>query len=221
MPEFNQAVFGWIAEPAVKQWSDLRGKTIGISTYASLTDALTRFMLTKNGVLPEKEVGIVQTGGTPSAYQALKSGKINAAILSPPFKWIAEEEGFTVLGSEARDLSPVWPSNLYQATTGFLDKYPNSAMALLRGHVAAIRLARADRAYAVHQMVTHLKYSERYANRAYDETIDIYVERGNLPAAAMPIFWQTEIANKDVEAPWDEARFLDRRFIDRFDEWAP
>jgi hypothetical protein len=37
----------------------------------------------------------------------------------------------------------------------------------------------------------------------------------------MPVFWSIAVAAGEVEAPWPESRFLDRRLIDTFDRWAP
>jgi hypothetical protein len=46
-------------------------------------------------------------------------------------------------------------------------------------------------------------------------------ERGRLPAAAMPIFWELAVEADEVGEAWPESRFLDRRFIDSFEAWAP
>ena len=46
-------------------------------------------------------------------------------------------------------------------------------------------------------------------------------ERGRLPAAEMPGFWETSIAAGEVTEARAESKFLDRRLIDSFDDWAP
>src|SRR5580698_1555993 len=50
---FNQADFSWVAQPAIKKWSDLKGKTIGVSTFGSLTELITRYVLKKNHLDPD------------------------------------------------------------------------------------------------------------------------------------------------------------------------
>jgi hypothetical protein len=37
----------------------------------------------------------------------------------------------------------------------------------------------------------------------------------------MTVFWRILAAAGEVSEPWPEARFLNRRFIDTFAEWAP
>jgi NitT/TauT family transport system substrate-binding protein len=216
---FWQADFAWLAQPAIKGWAELRGQAIGVSTFGSLTDQLTRYALRRHGLEPGKDVQIMQAGPSSSSYQALKSGRLTAAIQSAPYKWIGEDAGLTVLGTQATDFGPTWPKNLFVAKLSFLDKNPNWVKAFLRAHVAAIRLARADRALTVKVLMERLKYNETYATRAYDELIGGYDERGRLPD--MTIFWDVAVASGDVKEAWPDAKLLDDRFIKSFDDWAP
>jgi len=219
---FRQADFAWVAQPNVKTWSDLKGGTIGVSTFGSLTDQLTRFALKKNGLVPEKDVQVVQAGPSASSIQALKSGRLTAGIQSAPTKWVAEDAGLTVLGTQAKDVAPQWPKHSFLAKTSFLDKYPNTVKAFLRAHVAAIRLAKAERAMAVKLLIDNIKYQPEYAERAYDEVIPGFDERGHLPESQyMDIFWSIQIAAGEIKEPWPDAKLLDDRFIKSFDEWAP
>ena len=217
----NQTDFSWLAKPSVKSWNDLRGGTLGISTFGTGTDALTRFVLQRHRLDPEKDVQIVQAGGSPSAYQAMKAGRLVAACLAAPFKWQAQEDGFTLLGTQATEVSPQWPSHMLYAKTSFIDQNPNTLKALLRGYVAALRLARANRELAVGVMADRLKYAPVWAQRAYDEALPGFDERGGLPEKWMPVFWKITIQEGYVTAPWPQARFFDRRFVDSFRSWAP
>ncbi len=216
---FYQSDFAWFAQPKIKQWKELKGGTAGVSTYGSLTDQLTRFMLKRNGLEPEKEVQIVQAGTTASMLAALKANRLTLAILSPPFKWMAQETGFTPLGTQM-DIAPQWPKHAYLAKTKFIADNPNTLRAFLRAHVAALRLARADPALTVDILVERLKWSRDYAQRAYAEVMPAYDERGRLPDADMDVFWSIEIAGGAVTQAWPDAKLIDDRFIKSFEEWA-
>jgi NitT/TauT family transport system substrate-binding protein len=199
----------------------LRGATLGISTFGTGTDALTRFVLQKHRLDPEKDVQIVQAGGSPSAYQAMKGGRLVAACLAAPFKWQAQEDGFTLLGTQASEVSPQWPSHMLYAKTAFIEQNPNTVRALLRGYVAALRAARSNRDMAVTLMAERLKYSPQWAARAYDEALPGFDEHGGLPEKWMPVFWKITMQEGYVTAPWPETRFFDRRFVNDFRTWAP
>jgi NMT1/THI5 like len=70
---FHQSDYGWIAQPSIKTWADLKGKAAGVSTFGSQTDQLTRYVLRRHGLVPEKDVQIVQAGPPASIVQALRS----------------------------------------------------------------------------------------------------------------------------------------------------
>jgi ABC-type nitrate/sulfonate/bicarbonate transport system substrate-binding protein len=118
-------------------------------------------------------------------------------------------------------VAPQWPKHAIVAKQSFLDKNPQTVKAFLRAHVAACRLAKADRAFTVQVLMDRLKYERRYAERAYDEVVPAMNERGTLPEAAMDVFWQIKMADGSVTERWPDSRLLDERFITSFDSWAP
>ena len=219
---FHQADFAWLAQPSIKAWADLKGGTIGVSTFGSLTDQLTRYVLRKHGLKPETDVSIMQAGPSATSIQLLRSGRLLAAIQSAPTKWVAEDLGLTVLGTQEKEIAPQWPKHTFVARSKFLDENPETIRAFLRAHVAAIRLARADRALAVQVLVDQVKYQRSYAARAYDENLPAFDERGRLPDDKyMDIFWSIVIAAGSATEPWPAARLMDERFIGTFAQWAP
>lgn len=213
--------FEWFAQPGLRSWAELKGRTIGISQHGTLTDSLTRVALGKHGLEPERDVQIQQVGVGPSLFTALKARTVDAAILPEPFKWQAEGEGFARLGAQSTEVAEDWPGSLFIAKERFLADHSNTVHTLLRAHVKAIRLAKTDREAAVQTLMSILKYERPYAERAHAESIAGLDERGMLPVKGMPTFWEITMASGDVTEPWPEARFLDRRFIDTFDDWAP
>jgi ABC-type nitrate/sulfonate/bicarbonate transport system substrate-binding protein len=118
------------------------------------------------------------------------------------------------------DLAPQWPKHAYLAKTKFIDDNPNTLRAFLRAHVAALRLARADRAMAVDILINRLKWAKDYAERAYDEVMPAYDEHGSLPDAHMDVFWSIEIAGGAVTQAWPDSKLIDDRFIRSFADWA-
>jgi NitT/TauT family transport system substrate-binding protein len=219
---FHQADFAWLAQPAVKAWGDLKGGTIGVSTFGSLTDQLTRFVLRKHGLKPETDVQIMQAGPSATSIQLLRSGRLLAAIQSAPTKWVAQDLGLTVLGTQENEIAPQWPKHTFVARAKFIEDNPETLRAFLRAHVAAIRLARDDRALAVKVLVDQVKYQPSYAARAYDENLSAFDERGRMPEEKyMDIFWSILIAARTVKEPWPASRLMDDRFIATFAQWAP
>jgi hypothetical protein len=66
-----------------------------------------------------------------------------------------------------------------------------------------------------------LKFTESDAAGAYDSAVAGMDETGNLPEASMKTFWEVTVQNGDVDKPWPESKYMDRRFVDSFKRWAP
>ncbi len=219
---FHQSDYAWLSLPAIKSWEALRGKTAGVSTFGSATDQLTRYALRRHGLVPEKDIQIVQAGPPASIAQALKAQRLAIGILAPPMNWMVADAGFNILGSQGEEIAPQWPKHVFVAKKEFLDHNPNTVQAILRAHVAAIRLARSDRDLVIATYMERLKFQKPYAERAYDAIVPGYDERGALPdQKSMDVFWSLQIERGEAREPWPSDRILDDRFIKTFAEWAP
>ena len=67
-----------MARPEIRDVKDLKGKTVGITTFGSTSDYVLRFALQKHGLDANKDVSIIQTGGQPEGLLAMSAGKIYA-----------------------------------------------------------------------------------------------------------------------------------------------
>jgi ABC-type nitrate/sulfonate/bicarbonate transport system substrate-binding protein len=86
-----------VTAPSIKKVEDLKGKLVGISSFGGTPHSEVIAILRKHGMNAEKDVTYLQIGGGSSRYQALESGSIHAAMLTPPFNKIARQKGFNEL----------------------------------------------------------------------------------------------------------------------------
>ena len=87
-----------MAAKKFKTYADLRGATFGaISLTSGVTFAL-RQVLKAKGLEYPRDYKLLVIGGTPQTYAALLSGQIDAAALSLPVNYAAEEHGFDEIG---------------------------------------------------------------------------------------------------------------------------
>lgn len=73
-----------IARPEIEKAEQLKGKSVGITRFGTSIDVGARIALKHFGLVPEKEVAIVQVGGMESMVTALQTNRIQAGILSYP-----------------------------------------------------------------------------------------------------------------------------------------
>ena len=69
----------WV-QPEITRLDDLRGKTLGVSRFGSVTDNLTRILLRKKGL--EGAVNVRQMGGTTEMAAAFQLRQIDGAVIS-------------------------------------------------------------------------------------------------------------------------------------------
>jgi ABC-type nitrate/sulfonate/bicarbonate transport system substrate-binding protein len=69
----------WV-QPEIQKIEDLRGKTLGVTRFGSITDNLTRILLRRNGL--EGAVNVRQMGGTMEVAAAFQNRAIAGAVTS-------------------------------------------------------------------------------------------------------------------------------------------
>src|ERR1043166_8884744 len=86
-----------MALPEIKSVKDLRGKAVGVARLNSATDFTMRYVLRANGLEPDKDVKIIQTGDVFAGAVGMANGLIVAAPFSSPANLKAEAIGARVL----------------------------------------------------------------------------------------------------------------------------
>ena len=126
--------YGMLAKPSIKTWADLKGKTIIVGGPKDNTVFFTRIMARPNG-LPDADYQFQFAGASGARFAALKSGAVDAAILTDPFDSEAELAGFVRLD----DLRPKYLTTTNYTSGGLVTTrdwakdHPNELVAVIRG----------------------------------------------------------------------------------------
>src|ERR1700726_3745602 len=89
--------YALLAKPEIKKIEDLKGKTLIVGGAKDITRIFTERMLEPHG-LKAADYDYVFAGATSARFSALKSGAVDAALLTVPFNFYAETAGYTNLG---------------------------------------------------------------------------------------------------------------------------
>jgi len=79
----NTLPYELVVHESIKSPQALKGKSIGISRVGSSSDVAARVFLKALGLEPDKDVAILQVGGSPERAAAFRTGRI-AGFTSPP-----------------------------------------------------------------------------------------------------------------------------------------
>jgi NitT/TauT family transport system substrate-binding protein len=79
----NTLPYELVVHESIKSAQALKGKSLGISRVGSSSDVAARVFLKALGLEPDKDVSILQVGGSPERAAAFRTGRI-AGFASPP-----------------------------------------------------------------------------------------------------------------------------------------
>ena len=89
--------YGLMVSPSIKSLQELRGYSVGIAGLAGASEFAASYIFRKEGMIPGKDVVFLSIGGHTERLAALSTGKVKAALLTPPFTGGAEKMGFRQL----------------------------------------------------------------------------------------------------------------------------
>jgi NitT/TauT family transport system substrate-binding protein len=125
-----------VVRPDIKRSEDLKGKTIGVTTFGSLTDFLVKYLARQKGLNPEKDLALLQIGTDSDRFLALQQGKIQGATLSHPNFIFAQRSGFHVLWDFFKEVDYPWSEIATTRTQIKQDR--DLVMRYMRAHIEGI-----------------------------------------------------------------------------------
>ena len=94
----NQLDYLFLAKPTIKSGEDLKGKKVGIGTPAGSASMAAYVALDHLGLVPRRDnIVLLGIGGVPERMGALRSGSVDATVLSPEIGQQVLGEGYRVL----------------------------------------------------------------------------------------------------------------------------
>jgi ABC-type nitrate/sulfonate/bicarbonate transport system substrate-binding protein len=155
------------AQPSIKSYAGLRGKTISHWTVApEVSVALIRRLLASGG-LKEGDYNLIAGGNLAARYAALSSRAVDASILTTPFDLLARKNGFTDLGG-LYDIPAVFAG--IAANSHWASGHPDVVVATLKAMILGFRYAAtsANRSDVVKMLSDLGKMDPANVDPAYD-----------------------------------------------------
>jgi ABC-type nitrate/sulfonate/bicarbonate transport system substrate-binding protein len=173
---FKKPTFYVVARPDIKSAADLKGKTIGISSFGSDTDLSMKIFAQSGKLDPEKDIKRIVAGSTSTRLQGLKAGSLDATTLSPPFNVYAEQMGLRVLAYVGDFLE--FPQSGFTVSDATLKNKRDVIKRLLRGTLRSLQLTLNNRAETVRFIAKDYKLQESVADRVYTSLLPAMSENG-------------------------------------------
>ena len=170
-----------IANNDIKDFSDLKGKTIGSCAASGGLRLSVLKMLEANGI-SEDEVTLVANGKHQTAYATLTSGEVDATIIHNPYAALAEAEGTGHILGRAWDYIPDYYTGTIVASDRIIKEEPEKLQRFLNAY------------YEVHEKVKNeyfdefitwlaqqMDVSEDVMRKAVEDEIDVWSDYPVIP----------------------------------------
>jgi NitT/TauT family transport system substrate-binding protein len=159
-----------VADPAITSVEGLRGKTVGVSRLKAISDTAARIGLGKLGLKPDEDVSFRGTGGNAESLAALQQGAVDAASLSVPALFKAENLGFPVL-VDITAMHVPYATGTYGATKSTIASRPEVVERVLKAVAQGTARFKSDPEYAA-QVVK--EYTQIQDPTALTKTVEVY-----------------------------------------------
>ena len=93
----NRMPYVLVAREGINTPEQLRGKKVGISRFGSNTDFVVKLAATQMGLNPKRDMQIMQVGGQDARVVALKTGVVDATVLTPELALVGRKLGYHTL----------------------------------------------------------------------------------------------------------------------------
>jgi ABC-type nitrate/sulfonate/bicarbonate transport system substrate-binding protein len=159
--------------PDIRASQDLKGKRLGVTRYGSLSDFGTRRYLQQVGLVPEKDVQILQIGGLPEILAAMQGGSIQGGAISSPTLTRAKLLGYREL-VDLGTLGIKYPATSFLTTESYIKSHRPVLIQFLKGIVEAAHFVKANKDASINVL---RKYTKTNEMPILEDTYQIYVQR--------------------------------------------
>lgn len=212
----------WLmSRPEIKTAAQLKGGSVAVSTFGTASDFIARFALQKIGLVPEKDVSMIQLGDPIMRQAALEGNRVQATVHVAPSTFAAQKKGFNLLADVAALGLPYQHTGV-ATTRKYIREHPEIVRAFIKSYVEAVYQLKSDRKSGLAVLAKYMggikdrEILEKTYDRAVADHIMPRKQYPTLPGIKMIL---DSLAVKDPRAAKAKPEdFVDMRFIKELDE---
>ena len=151
----NKGVQRVVARSDIRRPEDLRGKKIGITRLGAASHLVLLIML-RNWNMTPNDVQTLQIGSSPAMMAALEKGGIDAAVLTEPTFFFADDQGYRTLADLA-DMDIYYLHSMIDTTRSYLRSHRDVAARFMKGYVEGIAYFKKNRKESIDVLARKLR----------------------------------------------------------------
>lgn len=167
-----------IARPQFKSVRDLRGKTLGVSTFGATPDIAARMVFKHFGVDPEKELKVLALRTDDARIAALKEGLVDVIVIAPPADSEMRKAGYSVVARV--DEVYKFPYVGLGANLKKIKERPDEVKRTIKAMIKGTRYIRENRDGAIQVLGEWGGTKPEYAAATYDSSWKVFNPDGSI-----------------------------------------
>ena len=168
----NRPYHRLFVQPDINRLEDLRGKSVGVTRFGSITDNLTRILLRKNGL--EGAVNVRQMGGTIEVAAAFQNRLIAGAVTSELRVTPPSQPKILV---RLVDMGIPYSMNMIAVQREYLRRNPEAVENMVRAYVDGLAFMHRDKARALKIIAKYSRLNDaKLIDQFYDDAMT-YLDR--------------------------------------------
>ncbi len=168
-----------IARPEFKSVKELKGKTLGVSSYGAMPDVSARMVLKHFGIEAEKEIKVLALGSDSARIAALKEGVVDVIVIAPPSDSEMRKIGFNVLARVDEIFK--FPYIGLGANLRKIKERRDEVKRTLRAMIRANRYIREEREGTIQVLAEWGGTKPEHAAATYDSSWKVFNPDGSIP----------------------------------------
>lgn len=166
-----------MVHPSITKPEDLRGKTLAVTRFGSLTDLLIRPALKNWGLEPQKDVKLIQIGRMPDIATAINQRSVDGGVISFPTSVQAEKMNIKTLLDFAESGFEL-PATTVVVSRRFSKTNRDVVVRFLKAYVEGTRRLFADRELGIRALRRYGGISDRdMLSTTYDLFTSRYIKK--------------------------------------------
>ena len=177
----NTFAFKILGSPDIKKPENLKGKKVAISRLGGASDFSIRYALTHWGLVPDKDVALLQVGGEPESVLALQNRAVDAAILSEPFSTVATRAG-AVLVADLSQLGVPYTMHGFGVRKSFIRANRDVVVRFMKAYLEGIYVFKTNKELALNVLKKYTRLDDlSLVQASYDEMSQRLIRRVPYP----------------------------------------
>ena len=207
-----------VTAKGISQPVQLKGKKLAVSRLGASSDFILRVILKKLGLVPDKDVAIIQVGSSPVRMTALANGVADGTALTFEEMMIAKKMGFNVMlnimdyGIEALNSDVV-------TTRRYMRESKDTVQRFIKGMIKAVSFYASNKKFSMDVIARYTKSADmEKIEYGYDYATKIFLKKPYTPIKGIQLALE-EIGERNPAAKTaNPEQFIDMSIVKELDQ---